>query len=187
MFTRLFSFVQYRIVPVTQRKCFLCNSPTNTTTVKAIGKKHSAQKLEELFDIRRYDALEIVSNNKKLCNVPDTHIQNNYNIFVNRNIKAKQLLQFPEALAAENVEQKLKDLKNLPFEIEKTFPLVALKTIQVLRVINEEKCNKRIEHISSLLDSSINETCQMLSRRPFLITSDLHIIENNVKILLGVY
>ncbi|CAH0557011.1 unnamed protein product [Brassicogethes aeneus] len=179
-----------RILTIKTAKC----TAHSFKTVETVNNKPikprlvlAAKKLETLLDIRRLHALDIVSNNKKLASMDPVKLEKNYNAIIRENISNKDILKNPEILSESKLTltHKLNLLRQLPYEVGVTLPLLSISVNELVFLINDDITNSRIKVIGDLLDCSDYETCKLIAKRKFLASLNLEQIKNNIDALLG--
>ncbi|KAJ8951185.1 hypothetical protein NQ314_007725 [Rhamnusium bicolor] len=150
-----------------------------------ITKKRVMKKLEELLNIRPYIAKEIVSKYKNFLKVSGIDISENYYSCLTNAITKITLIKFPEVLAASDISSKINELKKLPYDINESTPLLSLTYNKIKVFVAQEIEVRRIARISKALKVKECEVCKFIVERPFLISLDIVLLENNIKLLKG--
>ncbi|KAG5889013.1 hypothetical protein JTB14_033942 [Gonioctena quinquepunctata] len=149
-----------------------------------ICKKNAIKKLQELFNFRPFEASEIVSRNDKFFKIPTYNIGENYYSCVNQGITKYTMMKYPGILAESDVPAKIKTLKSLPLDINSTAPLILLNASTLINFIAKEVIVGRIEIIAKLLEVEKSEVCEMMARKPFLVSLDINNLTTNLELLL---
>lgn len=131
-------------------------NPINTNeSSQRIKKEHeksqkgSAKMLQDLLNLRPMAAKDIVSKYKKFHKIPKKIIEENYNFSLENGILHETLLKFPEVLAESDIPLKMSQLKEMPYDINITTPLLSL-TYKFLEKYFKE--TDRIALVSKLLE-----------------------------------
>lgn len=142
----------------------LQNEENNTTDISIdcqeykISKKLAAKKLEELFQLKQYVALNIVNKNKLLSTVTGKLLLENFNLCKKNKISETSMLKYPEILGQRDLEVKCNLLKKLPYNLETTCVLLKLnyKILETFIYRQAKECEilsgGRIEFLSNLLE-----------------------------------
>lgn len=130
------------------------STKTDTKSVQnpVIRHPYSVKKLQELFDIKKSVAANIVLENKKFSEVTVKEFVKVFKSCIDADIKQENLLKHVEVLTTSEVEEKLEILKKLPHELNNSFPLLAHSKKLLSNFVEQEKNEKRIPFFSKLFD-----------------------------------
>lgn len=112
---------------------------------------NSVRKLQELFNLRKLIAYNILLEHKKLAECSANEINQTFNSLIDAGITKGYLKKHIAVLGLSNVNEKICLLKELPYTINDTVPLLLLNIKLLYRFVNQEKTQNRIRFFSELL------------------------------------
>lgn len=118
-----------------------------------ISKVKMVEKIAELFDLKRREALELVMKNEKyFINVPVYSIAENYSECINCGLTSEILLKYPRILTTSNNRYKLDLVRKLPYSLEVTAPLLILEFRPLKKFVAKELVEYNISAVAGLLE-----------------------------------
>lgn len=133
-----------------------CSTKNNTknTPSPVISKPYSVKKLQDLFDIKKSVAVNIILENKNFSEVSVKEFVNVFKTCTDAGIKKEHLLNHANILTTSEVEEKLEILRKLPHELNNTFPLLVHSKKLLNNFVKQEETEKRIPFLSKLFHVS---------------------------------
>ncbi|KAF5273588.1 hypothetical protein FQR65_LT04586 [Abscondita terminalis] len=149
------------------------------------GKKFAVARLEELFQIHHTKAIEIAMRFKKIHKVMNKVLSENYHVLKSYNIDDEIILEYLDLLAENNIEDKLKFLKQLPFKLNDTAPLLLLTYKDFIFLVKRELDGEaRLSFFCNKFNIPVLEVCEAFIKRQFLFKISLTKMEKNIETLL---
>lgn len=99
-------------------------------------------KLEELFNIRTYLALDVATNHSKLNAVSLKTLSKNFDVCKQYKLSKSVILDNIDVLSESQLSSKLELIRDLPFPISKTIVLANLHHEKLLRLLPKLKPNE---------------------------------------------
>ncbi|XP_018578179.1 transcription termination factor, mitochondrial [Anoplophora glabripennis] len=143
----------------------------------------SAKILEKLLGFKSIIAKDIVLKNKKFHKISVNTIVYNFTCSLENGILPVTLEQFPEVLAELDLPLKISELKELPYDVNITAPLLSLPYQRLKTYTNGEIETNRIALISEILLIEKSKVCQIFAKKNFLLSLNLNQLLNNIKLL----
>ncbi|KAB0798574.1 hypothetical protein PPYR_09567 [Photinus pyralis] len=156
-----------------------------------IGRKHAAEKLQELFNLKPSDAIEVALRFNKLTKVMTKTITDNYDLLKQKHVPQEIILSYLDVLAEPNLMEKIKLLKPLSLPVSQLFPLLLMSVEDIKKFVNTNVVDKRCVHsgrivyIATLLNISVYDAAKALLRKPFLRRINLDTLKQKIDFLLG--
>lgn len=179
--------------PRNTTKCIQLYGNCFSTTVNLSNpRSHTVKKLQELFNIRESTASNIIHDHKIFLTASVDEIDKTYRTCLDAGIAKKNLLCYVDVLTISYISDKIELLKKLPYDLNITVPLLVLDEKLLKTFVVQEISEKRIKHLGKLFNVILYsncfvkniiflflfqiktvEVCELLSKRPFLISLDL--------------
>ncbi|XP_057657393.1 transcription termination factor, mitochondrial [Diorhabda carinulata] len=120
--------------------------------------------------------------NKTTKSIQD--IENNYKLCLNKGITEQTIDCNPEILTDKSLVPKLDILKLLPLDINLSAPLLTVSYPRLKNFIFNEIVEKKISELAQLLKVNQHDVCVWMSKKNFLMTTNMDNMEKSIKILL---
>lgn len=153
---RIFGLNNYHllkhIISPIQLCSVFCSTKNDAKNAKSLVISHpySVKKLQDLFNIKKSVAVNIILENKNFSEVSVKEFVQVFKTCIDAGIKKEHLLQHVNILTTSEVEEKLEILKKLPHELNTTFPLLVHSKRLLNNFVKEEETEKRIKFLSKL-------------------------------------
>lgn len=154
--------------------------------IQKIGRKTLVVKLQELLGIKSSLALEIIMQNTKLGQVPESIIDRNYNLCKNEQISNDTLLKYPPILYADRIKQKLTVLKSLKRDFNDIAPLLLLSHKTLDNFFTEHGVvgvEERIKYFCDKFNITPATAYEAMAKKQFLRSIQIKTVEKNTKLL----
>ncbi|ERL86976.1 transcription termination factor, mitochondrial [Dendroctonus ponderosae] len=143
-----------------------------------IYEKAVRSEMTTLLGIREIDALRLLTANKKLLSASDSLIEENISTCLRHGLTKDILLRHPFLLYETNLEEKLSSLKELPLDLSVTlsFARMGTKYLRNLQLMGKVLTD-RIADIQRMFNVPLEQACQVLATRRFLLWKPLSELE----------
>lgn len=117
---------------------------------------NTVQKLQELFNLKKITATNIILDHKKFTEVSANEIERNFNALISAGIKKDNLHKHVEVLTILEVDEKICLLKDLTYDLNNTVPLVMLDIKILSKFVIQEKTEDRLKFFAELFKVKIS-------------------------------
>ncbi|XP_044267641.1 transcription termination factor, mitochondrial [Tribolium madens] len=148
-------------------------------------KKGTISTLEQLLQLKKFDASNIVMDNNCFKYVSKATLKGNYTVFKQKGITQETLFKYPEILTVLETEQKLQIIEKLKYDINEVAILLLLNVPSLEQVEKNEENPEVgiIATLSSLLQIDYQKACEYIVNKPFLCFLSTEKIKTKIKIL----
>ncbi|XP_050310035.1 transcription termination factor, mitochondrial isoform X2 [Anthonomus grandis grandis] len=144
-------------------------------------------KLQNVLDISKHKALNVVESCKKLFDTPSSCISENYKICIKHKINKETVLKYPFLLCDSNLQKKLTVLQKIPIPLNSLIPLTQFTLIQLKFFMNFKETDvvHKINYLCDTFNMNAEEVCNNIASKPFIFTKSVSEIEALLKLLYG--
>lgn len=127
-----------------------------STSVTLNTRSHTVKKLQELFDIRESTASNIIHDHQIFLGVTANEIDTTYRTCINAGITKENLQRYVEVLTISCISAKIELLKEIPYDLNTTMPLLVLPEKLLKTFVVQEISEKRIKYLAKLFNVIYN-------------------------------
>ncbi|XP_065163916.1 transcription termination factor, mitochondrial [Atheta coriaria] len=142
--------------------------------------------LENLLNIRKFTAVDLITQQRKLYQVTAHILTRNHKILQTHGIKNATIIKHPDILAAQPpalLQENLNLIKDLPFELDDVVYLAALDHFQLRHLLMKQNFLPKVDVLIRKLEATIDEIMVAFVKRPFLCKMSLAKTEENINLL----